>query len=165
MANEKKEQNVLGGILLGLVIIIVGLIIGIIVVKKRNEIVYNCENAGGLYEIGVCLQDALEQGVDYNSIAVMYRKAIDSAKEKNDYKLASDLIAQRIDKLVIVGDCDGAIELTKNEDLNGYSKELMGRIYSYAASASVECGNEEAFSMWNKLMDNIREENRNEENL
>ena len=152
------RYNRLVVVFLVLLVIIVGLVAGIVFLKNNSDDGnVSCKllnDDSQVYDYAVCAEGIKDNGGTSKEIIEMYNDSIKNAKANGDYDLAAKLSTQQISDLVLMNDCDEAMRLIRDGDYEEYDSRLLGLIYSYGLSASIECNDDE---MQKELSDALAE--------
>lgn len=158
VAEKSKSGNKVWIVLLVVLFVaIVGLIVGIVVVKNtKKDSDMACAGGDSVYDINTCISNKYSEADNLDQAKSLYRGAIDKAVAEGEYAQAGQLIADRSSFLVLEGDCEDAMRLMGEENVEYLSDEEKGVFYSYALSMDAYCGGTNQ-DFWSGLLNQANE--------
>ena len=159
---------VLGGLVVGLTVWIVVLrinsdkLVNVVDIEWKKNI--ECFENGAADDISVCIDEVYDsdmrdyEGVDRSElVAGLYNKAIDNAISKEDWTKARELMVDKPNFFILNNDCDKAMRLVNESQVERLNDDNKGIFYSYALDMSISCDDEENIARWADLLNDYNE--------
>lgn len=173
LTENAPPRSTLLVILIIIILIIVGLTITILIIKLNpsNDNVFetsaitpetNCSEFSTSEEIGTCIQTVFDEDGNIDHRLSNYQAAINSAIEKEQYALASELIVIQTNFTVRYNMCNEAFDRLSQVNYDLFDQDQLFAIYKNAITASEDCNNNEMLQTYTSLLDNLSVEEQNE---